>query len=183
MAKLQKMNHVTHLTNNIPATVQFYTEVLGMKLVAAERRPLRPGDLTAYPDTKIESLDESGFGEQLTIMFEMLDGSRVAFVEVEGLTSWPSNPLPRWIKHMAMKVEREEDLHKAKATLQERGIGVIGPVNHGLFLSIYFFDPVNDVRLEYAYNVGTLDEEDGRLAWAALETWKAGAVPQNRAIY
>ena len=183
MPKLHKMNHVTFLTNNIKATIDFYTEVLGMKLVAAERRPLKLSDLAYPPGIEVSNLAENAFGEQLTIVFEMLDGTQIAFVEVEGLSSWPSNPLPRWIKHMAMRVENLTDLQQAKALLESNGISVLGITDHGLFKSIYFFDPINDVRLEYAWNAYELTPEDSKLAWQALETWKSGGVPVNKAIH
>lgn len=66
--------------------------------------------------------------------------------------------------------------------LKSKGINVLGVTDHGLFRSIYFFDPVNDIRLEYAWNVTELDEEDSRLAWAALDTWVKGSVPANKSI-
>ncbi len=183
MSKLQKMNHVTHLTNNLPATIEFYTQVLGMKLVAAERRAVRRSDLEHPPTVERENIAENAFGEQITVLFEMLNGSRISFVEVVGLSSWPANPLPRWIKHMAMRVSSELDLQRAKAALESKGISVLGITDHGLFRSIYFFDPVNDIRLEYACNVTELDEEDSRLAWAALDTWVKGNVPANKSIH
>ncbi len=182
MASLNKLNHVTYLTNNIAGTVNFYTEVMGMKLVAAERRPLKISDLATAPSVSLGQIDESAFGEQFSVMFEMQNGSRISFAEVEGLKNWPANPLPRWIKHLAMKVGSEEDLVEAKAWFLEKGLDVIGITDHGAFKSLYFFDPVNDIRLEFTYDVNLLDEEDARVAWEALEIWKAGGVPPNRAF-
>lgn len=118
MPKLQKMNHVTHLTNNLPATIEFYTQVLGMKLVAAERRPVHKSDLAQPSTVEREDIAENAFKEQIAVSFEMLNGSRISFVEVAGLSSWPANPLPRWIKHMAMRVDSEADLQTAKNALE-----------------------------------------------------------------
>jgi hypothetical protein len=47
-----------------------------------------------------------------------------------------------------------EELLAAKERLVAAGIDVIGPVNHTIFKSIYFFDP-NGHRLELACNTGT----------------------------
>jgi len=183
MPKLQKLNHVTYLTANLAATIEFYTEVLGLKLVAAERRKLKPADLAVPAGSSLGIEDESALQEQITVMFEMLDASRICFTEVRGLNNWPDNPLPRWIKHLAMKVNSLEDLQTAKTALEAKEVAVLGPVDHGLFHSIYFFDQINNVRLEYAYNVTELTEEDSRLAWDALEVWKAGGVPANKSIH
>jgi DNA-binding FadR family transcriptional regulator len=49
---------------------------------------------------------------------------------------------------------------------------VIGPTNHGIFRSIYFFDP-NGHRLELACNTGTPEQmaELKRVAPEMLEEW------------
>jgi lactoylglutathione lyase len=60
---------------------------------------------------------------------------------------------------------------------------VIGPVNHTIFKSIYFFDP-NGHRLELSVNTGTpemmrkLDE----VKWEMLEEWsKTKKAPKHAA--
>ena len=51
-------------------------------------------------------------------------------------------------------------------------IDVLGPVNHGIFDSIYFFDP-NGHRLELAANKGTAEQyaELKKVADAMLDEW------------
>jgi lactoylglutathione lyase len=61
---------------------------------------------------------------------------------------------PAWVQHLAMEVGSMEELLAAKERLVAAGIDVIGPVNHTIFKSIYFFDP-NGHRLELACNTGT----------------------------
>jgi catechol-2,3-dioxygenase len=79
---------------------------------------------------------------------------------------------PAWVQHIAFKVDSEKDLLEAKARLEANGVDVIGPTDHTIFKSIYFFDP-NGHRLELAADVGTpemhakLDE----VKWAMLEEW------------
>ena len=67
--------------------------------------------------------------------------------------------------------------------LLDAGIDVIGPTNHTIFKSIYFFDP-NGHRLELAFNTGTpemykkLDE----VKWDMLEEWsKTKRAPKHAA--
>ena len=52
------------------------------------------------------------------------------------------------------------------------GIDVIGPVNHTIFKSIYFFDP-NGHRLELAANTGTPEmmQRLDAVKWDMLEEW------------
>ena len=58
------------------------------------------------------------------------------------------------------------------AHVEAEGIDVVGPTNHGIFQSIYFFDP-NGHRLELAANTRT-DEQMKQLnevAPAMIEEW------------
>jgi hypothetical protein len=64
---------------------------------------------------------------------------------------------PAWVQHIAFKVESEGDLLTAKARAEAAGLEVIGPTHHGVFKSIYFFDP-NGHRLELAWQFGTVDQ-------------------------
>ena len=62
--------------------------------------------------------------------------------------------------------------HDLLARLEAEGIEVVGPTNHTIFKSIYFFDP-NGHRLELAADTATpemlrkLDE----VKWDMLEEW------------
>ena len=63
---------------------------------------------------------------------------------------------PTWVQHLALEVESLDTLLAAKARLQAAGIEVVGPTDHTILRSIYFFDP-NGHRLELAANTGTPD--------------------------
>jgi catechol-2,3-dioxygenase len=60
---------------------------------------------------------------------------------------------------MAFEVDSMETLLAAKAKLEANGVEVLGPTNHTIFKSIYFFDP-NGHRLELATNTGTRDVQN-----------------------
>ena len=64
---------------------------------------------------------------------------------------------PEWVQHIAFEVDNPEALMRYKRRIEEAGIDVVGPTNHGIFDSIYFFDP-NGHRLELAVNKGTADQ-------------------------
>ena len=55
--------------------------------------------------------------------------------------------------HIAFEVDSYEALMAHKAKLEQHGVDVVGPTNHGIFDSIYFFEP-NGHRLELAANKG-----------------------------
>ena len=65
-----------------------------------------------------------------------------------------------------------EELLAAKARLQADGIEVIGPTDHTLFQSIYFFDPSGH-RLELAVNTGTPEmlQKLDEVKWDMLNEW------------
>jgi lactoylglutathione lyase len=79
---------------------------------------------------------------------------------------------PAWVQHIALEVDSMDELLATKARLQAADIEVIGPTDHTLFQSIYFFDP-NGHRLELAVNTGT-PEMLGQLdavKWDMLNEW------------
>ena len=64
---------------------------------------------------------------------------------------------PEWVQHIAFEVKDLDALITYKRRLEEAGLSVLGPTNHGIFDSIYFFDP-NGHRLELAANKGTPEQ-------------------------
>jgi lactoylglutathione lyase len=90
---------------------------------------------------------------------------------------------PTWVQHLAMKVDSLETLIETKAKLEAAGIDVIGPTNHTIFKSIYFFDP-NGHRLELAYDCGTpeIHNKLDAVKWEMLEEWsRTKKAPQHAA--
>ena len=76
-----------------------------------------------------------------------------------------------------------DDLLEAKGNLEAAGIDVLGPTNHTIFKSIYFFDP-NGHRIELAANTGKpgMLDELKRVAPAMLDEWdKTKKAPQHAA--
>ena len=91
----------------------------------------------------------------------MKDGSCIAFFDMadgKGYTPHPDNP--RWINHFAMEVDSYDEVLAAKARLDEAGIPLVGPTDHGFIRSIYFFDP-NNLRLEITCRMATAEESKG----------------------
>jgi glyoxylase I family protein len=152
------INHVAYITWDTEATVRFYTEALGMRLVGH-----------ALGDQVGSTGEPSKF---LHTFFEMEDGSCIAFFEVEGVPKVQPEPaIPPWVRHIALSVGSMEELMDAKRRLEERGVEVRGVVDHeGIWSSIYFFDP-NGVRLELTHQRVPLDEEHARKAREAVEGW------------
>src|SRR3546814_3976075 len=69
---------------------------------------------------------------------------------------------PQWVQHLAFKVGSYDELTQAKAHLTANGVDVLGPTHHGIFKSIYFFDP-NGHRVELACDIGRSEEHTSEL--------------------
>lgn len=156
---LKRIHHVAYRCKDAKETVDFYKRVLDMDLVLAIAEDEVPS--TKEPDPYMHIFLDAGMGNVL------------AFFEL------PTQPemgrdekTPEWVQHIAFEVEDLDALLKAKEHVEAEGLDVLGPTNHGIFKSIYFFDP-NGHRLELAANTGT-DEQMKQLnevAPAMIEEW------------
>ena len=111
-------------------------------------------------------------------------GNVLAFFVLPNSAEMGKDPnTPEWVQHIAFELEDVNALTEAKRKLESEGLDVLGPVNHGIFQSIYFFDP-NGHRLELAANTQT-DEEMNELHEVAplmLEEWsRTKRAPQHAA--
>ena len=156
---LQGVHHVAYRCKDAKETVEFYHDVLGMdfQLAIAEDHVPSTGAYDPY----------------MHIFLDAGNGNVLAFFEL------PEQPdmdrdhnTPQWVQHIAFKVATMDDLLNAKTRAEAHGLDVIGPTNHGIFRSIYFFDP-NGHRLELACNTGTPEQmaELKRVAPDMLEEW------------
>ena len=132
--------------NDAKETVDWYARVMGMAYT------------TAFAEDQVPST-----GEDDPYMHVFLDcggGNVLAFFELPNQPVMGRDPnTPAWVQHLAFKVEDEAALRAAKAHVEAQGIEVLGPTWHGIFRSIYFFDP-NGHRMELACTIGT-DEQYG----------------------
>jgi len=157
--ELKRIHHVAYRCRDAKETVDFYERVLNMEFTVAFAEDRVPS--TKEPDPYMHVFLDAGMGNVL------------AFFEL------PTRPemgrdenTPEWVQHIAFEVEDYDALLAAKARVEADGIDVIGPTNHGIFQSIYFFDP-NGHRLELVANTCTDEQiaELKRVAPAMLEEW------------
>ena len=168
--KISRIHHAAYRCKDAKETVEWYAKNLNMDFVLAIAEDLVPS--TKAPDPYMHIFLDAG------------GGNVMAFFEL------PNSPAmgrdentPAWVQHMAFEVDSMEALLAAKEKLVGNGIEVIGPINHTIFQSIYFFDP-NGHRLELATNTGTpemyktLDD----VKWDMLNEWsKTKRAPKHAA--
>ncbi|MEA1941245.1 MAG: VOC family protein [Pseudomonadota bacterium] len=156
---LKRIHHVAYRCKDAKETVEFYQRVMGMdfKLAIAENEV----PSTKAPDPYMHVFLDAGMGNVLAF-FELPNSPEMGR---DGNT-------PEWVQHIAFEVEDMDALLAAKDHIEAEGLDVLGPVNHGIFKSIYFFDP-NGHRLELAANTGTDEQmaELKRVAPDMIEEW------------
>jgi catechol 2,3-dioxygenase-like lactoylglutathione lyase family enzyme len=157
--KLQGFHHVAYRCNDAKETVNFYRDHLGMnfRMAFAEDHVPSTGEYNPYMHVFLDAGNDN-----VLAFFELPESPKMARDE----------NTPIWVQHIAFKVDDRQTLLDGKTRLEAAGIDVLGPIDHGIFESIYFFDP-NGHRLELAANKGT----DGQLeslnqvAEEMLEEW------------
>ena len=171
MIQIKRFHHVAYRCINAKQTVDWYKKHLNMELTVAIAENEVPS--TKAPDPYMHIFLDAGMGNVL------------AFFEI------PNSPdigrdenTPKWVQHIALEVENIDALVAARDDLAAKGLDVLGPVNHGVFKSIYFFDP-NGHRLELAANTGTVEQMDElrRVAPLMIAEWDETKVAPKHAAW
>jgi len=157
--EIKQIHHVAYRCRDAKETVEFYTKNLNMDFLLAISEDKVPS--TKEPDPYMHLFLDAGMGNIL------------AFFEVPNSPPMGKDPnTPDWVQHIAFRVEDEAALLEAKAQLEANGIEVVGPTNHEIIKSIYFFDP-NGHRLELTTVTATTEmlQELHDIAPAMLDEW------------
>ena len=168
--KLSKIHHVAYRCKDAKETVEWYVKHLNMDFVLAIAEDLVPS--TKAPDPYMHVFLDAGQGNVLAF-FELPNSPAMGRDE----------NTPAWVQHIAFEVDSMQTLEEAKARLLAGGVDVIGPTNHTIFKSIYFFDP-NGHRLELACNTGTPEmyQKLDECKWDMLNEWaKTKRAPKHAA--
>lgn len=156
---IRRIHHVAYRCHDAKQTVEFYRDLLGMRFLLAFAEDQVPS--TKEPDPYMHVFLDAG------------DGNVLAFFELPTQPPMGRDPnTPAWVQHIALELASLEELTAALQHLQAKGLQVLGPIDHGLFRSIYFFDP-NGHRLELTVNTATTEQltKAGAVADSMLEEW------------
>lgn len=128
------INHLAFITRDLEATVRFYRDLLGLRL------------MVGMADSTMKHY-----------FFELTEHDSIAFFVWDDATpiaeKRPGVPTsaPRGFDHLAVGVASKRDLLAMRKRLDAAGVKVEGPIDHGLGWSIYFKDP-NNIDLELTWN-------------------------------
>lgn len=156
---IKKIHHVAYRCKDAKQTVEWYQKYLNMGLIAAIAENQVPS--TKEPDPYMHIFLDAGGGNIL------------AFFELPTKPPMGRDPnTPEWTQHLALEVDSVDVLMTTKAKLEADGISVVGPTDHTIFKSIYFYDPSGH-RLELAANTATprMTKMLGDVKWEMLEEW------------
>jgi catechol 2,3-dioxygenase-like lactoylglutathione lyase family enzyme len=168
--KINRIHHVAYRCKDAKETVEFYRDLLDMEFQLAIAEDKVPS--TGAPDPYMHVFLDAGQGNVL------------AFFEIPNAPDMGRDEnTPAWVQHIAFEVGSIDELVEAKERLEAAGVDVLGPTDHAIFKSIYFFDP-NGHRIELAANTdkpGMLDELK-RVAPDMLDEWaRTKKAPQHAA--
>lgn len=133
------INHLALVTGDMDATIRFWRDLLGMRLVAGLGRP--------------------GYRHYF---FEISDHDMIAFFEWPGVEKLPEKdhgvPVtgPVAFDHLSLAVAGDPDLWTIKDRLEAAGFWVSEVIDHGFIHSVYSFDP-NEIPIEFSAPVPSVD--------------------------
>lgn len=171
MNKVDGLHHLAICTANMKEQIDFFTDKLGMELVALYW-------MHGVPNTW------HGF-------LRLNDESSVAFVANPKIPGIPAklgethagNPAAPCaggaMQHLALRVKNHEELLAMRDRLRSKDVPVMGPIDHGFCASIYFAGPEN-LSLELSYSETAINQE----AWIDPEVVEmAGISAEELARY
>ncbi len=133
------INHLAMVTGDMDATIRFWRDLLGMRLVAGLGRPgyrhyffeISPQDMIAFFEwDQVAPIPEKDHG-----------------VPVKG---------PFAFDHVSLGVRDRDDLFRIKDRLDAAGFWVSEVIDHGFIFSLYSFDP-NGIAIEFSCPVPGVD--------------------------
>ncbi|MCZ6854444.1 MAG: VOC family protein [Gammaproteobacteria bacterium] len=148
MNKVDGLHHLAICTGDMKLQIQFFSDVLGMELVALYW---------------MHGVENTWHG-----FLRLNDESSVAFVQNEDIRNIPpqlgvthagnpaANSSPGTMQHVALRVGGDDELLAMRDRIRSKGVPVLGPIDHGLCKSIYFAGPEN-LSLELSYSTQPID--------------------------
>lgn len=139
MTRYNGINHLAMVTGDMDATIRFWRDLLGMRLIAGLGGP--------------------GYRHYF---FQISDRDLIAFFEWTGAEPVPEKEHgrvffgPIVFDHVSLGVETEDALWELKDRIDAAGIWVSEVIDHGFIHSIYSFDP-NGIPIEFSWNVEEID--------------------------
>jgi catechol 2,3-dioxygenase-like lactoylglutathione lyase family enzyme len=147
MNKVDGLHHLAVCTGDMKGQVKFFTEVLGMELVALYWMHGVEGTFHGF----LRMNDESSIA--------LVHNPKIAGIAPQMGVSHAGNPgaasAPGTMQHLALRVKNHAELIAMRDRIRAHGVPVMGPIDHGFCESIYFAGPEN-LSLELSWSAGPI---------------------------
>ena len=148
MTRANGLHHLAISTGNMKSQIEFFSDVLGMELVAL------------YWMHGVEGTWHGFMRLNDTASVAFVQNDRIKATKAVLGVSHAGNPglptAPGAMQHVAFNVDGDEELLNMRDRIRSRGINVIGPLDHGMCKSIYFAGP-EGLSLEIATSAAAID--------------------------
>ncbi len=135
MGRLNGVHHIAIMTANVKEQIEFFSDVLGMKLKALYWMHNVDGYFHAFME----------LNESCSVAF--VQAPAVKDIPVEMGISHAGNPTQPCaagvMQHLAFNCDSDDELHAMRDRIRAKGVRVLGPLDHGFCKSIYFGGPEN----------------------------------------
>jgi len=163
MTRANGLHHLAISTGNMKAQIEFFSDVLGMELVALYWMHGVAG--TWHGFMRLNDTASIAFVQNDKIAATMPQLG----VSHAGSPALPS--APGTMQHVAFNVDSDDELLAMRDRIRSRGINVIGPLDHGMCKSIYFAG-LDNLSLEVATSAAAIDAR----AWIDPEVVKLAGI-------
>nr|WP_321440603.1 VOC family protein [uncultured Hyphomonas sp.] len=133
------INHLALSTNSMKEQIEFFSDVLGMELIALYWMHGTEGCWHGF----LRLNDKSA----LAFVFNPANAEAQTLYGVTQPGHMTGPSAPGTMQHVALNVDGMEALLNMRDRIRSRGVNVTGPINHGFANSIYFQGP-EDISLE-----------------------------------
>ena len=150
MSQLNGIHHLALMTADVKRQIEFFSDVLGMKLKALYWMHGVEGYFHAFME----------LNAHCSIAF--VNAPAVKDIPTSFGVSHAGNPVKPCaagtMQHLAFNVDNDDELLAMRDRIRSRGVRVLGPLDHGFCKSIYFGGPENLV-LEVSASRAAIDAE------------------------
>ena len=135
MNKLNGIHHLAISTSNMKEQIAFFSDVLGMELVALYWMHGVKGCWHGFMKLNDHC--------SLAFVFHPKNENAETKIGVTHAGNGAGASSPGTMQHIGFNVDTEEELLAMRDRIRSRGVNIIGPIDHGMCKSMYFAGPEN----------------------------------------
>jgi len=160
------IHHLAIMTANIKSQIEFFSDVIGLKLKALYWMHGAEGFFHAFMELNSNA--------SLAFVFSPAVKNASTKIGISHAGSPLETCAAGTMQHVAFSVVTDEELIDMRDRIRSRGVRVLGPLDHGFCKSIYFGGPEN-LALEISTSQTSIDEK----AWIDPEVVELNEITED----